>query len=164
MAEDSGPRDLLGDPWTPPRDPRGRKSHRPSPQGREKVAVLRGGGATEEEIALQLGLDPKTLRKYYSRELDHGLELARNAALAKLYEKGMQGDGNTAALRAFLAETEKGKAAKIMREQRAHRTPVEPVAPAPKPVGKKEARQAEAAEAAEAGSMYAPGPPPRLHS
>ena len=142
--------DLFGDPWTPPRDPRGRKSHKPSPQGREIVASLIAADASEEEIALQLGLSLPTLRKYYFRELEHGVSLARNEMLRKLYEKGMA--GNVAAMKAYLAATEKGVAVRAMQAPRPARTA---------PLGKKEQRQAEAAEV---DGLYAPGPAPNATS
>ncbi|MFN4176435.1 hypothetical protein [Phenylobacterium sp.] len=148
MAEESQqPRDLFGDPWTPPRDPRGRRSHRPTAQGREIVAQLKGGGASDDDIALQLGLCVKTLRKYYFRELDHGVSLARNEVLRKLYEKAMA--GNVTAMRAYLRETEKGAAVQAMRLPR-------PSA-AEKPKGKKEQRLEDAAKV---GGLYEPGRPP----
>jgi hypothetical protein len=145
--------DLFGDPWTPPRDPRGRKSHKPTPQGREIVASLVAAGADEADIALQLGLCGKTLRKYYFRELDHGVSLARNEMLRKLYEKGIA--GNVAAMKAYLAETAKGEAVKAMQ---AGPTP-QPSRTAP--LGKKEQQQADAAQV---GGLYAPGAPPSMTS
>ena len=154
MSEDSkaggGAVDLFGDPWTPPRDPRGRKRHKVTPQGREIVAQLNAAGATDEEIALQLGLCAKTLRKYYFRELEHGVSLARNEVLRKLYDKAMT--GNVAAMKEYLRQTEKGAAAAAMNGPR----PSAPEKPE-KPEGKKAQRQAAAEQV---GGIYAPGAPP----
>jgi hypothetical protein len=147
MAEKSGPvLDLLGDPWSPPRDPRGRKRHRVTPQGRENVAQLKGAGASDDDIALQLGLSLPTLRKYYFRELSHGRSLARNEIVQALYAKAKA--GNVTAMKAYLAETSKTEAAEV-----AYRAPS---ASAAKP-GKKEERQAAAEEV---GGIFAPGAPP----
>lgn len=150
MAEKSPrPTDLFGNPWEPPKDPRGRKSHRPTAEGREIVAQLKGAGATDEAVALQLGLCVKTLRKYYFRELDHGADLARNEVLRKLYDKAM--GGNVAAMKAYLREVEKGQVQRAMEVPRAPRPEPE------RPLGKKEQREA-AADGVDA--LYAPGPPP----
>ena len=150
--ESSDPTDLFGDPWTPPRDPRGRKRHRPSPQGREIVAQLKAGGASEEEIALQLGLSAPTLKKYYFRELEHGVSLARNEVLRMLYAKAK--GGNVTAMRAYLAETAKGQQLEAMRGSRQQQRPE-------KPLGKKEQRQHAANSI---GGIFAPGPAPsRTH-
>jgi hypothetical protein len=136
MSEDSSTaKDLFGDPWTPPRDPRGRKRHRPLPQVREIVASLNAAGASDEEIALQIGLSVPTLKKYYFRELQHGVSLARNQMLRKLYEKGIA--GNVSAMKAYLAETAKGAASEFERQQKQPRAAA---------VGKKQARQLAAAE------------------
>jgi DNA-binding CsgD family transcriptional regulator len=92
MAEDSGElRDLFGDPWTPPRDPRGRKRHRRLAQVAEKVAVLRATGLTVEQIARRMGLSEPTLRKYYLRELDQGNDLARAVLDEAIWKKAMAG-------------------------------------------------------------------------
>jgi hypothetical protein len=141
--------DLLGDPWSPPRDPRGRKRHKPSAQGREFVAKLKGGRATDEEIALQMGLSEPTLRKYYFRELKHGPALARNSILQKLYDAGMA--GNVSAMKAYLAEAEKARALQVQRPDREPRSPAK---------GKKEERLDAAASI---GGLYAPGAAPKTH-
>lgn len=89
--ENSGPKDLFGDPWTPPRDPRGRKSHRRMPQVAEKVAVLRAMGKTVEQIALRIGLSEPTLRKYYFRELEHGHALVESVLDEAIWGRAMAG-------------------------------------------------------------------------
>jgi hypothetical protein len=110
MAEDSGEaRDLFGDPWTPPRDPRGRKRHRRLPQVAEKVAVLRAAGLKETAIALRIGLSEPTLRKYYFRELAEGETLARAVLIEGLWAEAKT--GKAAAARIILEEFDKGRAA-----------------------------------------------------
>lgn len=110
MAEDSEqPCDLFGDPWSPPRDPRGRKRHKRIPQLAEKVAVLRGAGLTPANIALRVGLSEPTLRKYYFRELEEGATLARAVLVESLWAKAKS--GSAAAARMIREEFDKGQAA-----------------------------------------------------
>ena len=108
--DDEEPRlDLLGDPWTPPRDPRGRKRHKRSAQVAEKIGFLRAAGLTGEQIATRTGLSEPTLRKYYLRELTDGATLARAVLLEAIVEKAL--GGNVAAAKVMLAEFAKGSAA-----------------------------------------------------
>ncbi|HEY3694076.1 hypothetical protein [Phenylobacterium sp.] len=110
MTEDSpakGPAvDLLGDPWTPPRDPRGRKRHKRNPQVAEKVAVLRSTGSTVSDIASRLGISEPTLRQYYFRELQQGSVLARQVLTEALWKRALE--GSAAAAKLVLQEMEKG--------------------------------------------------------
>jgi len=50
----------------------GRRAHSPDPVGRRQVEALAGYGVPEADIAGMIGIDPKTLRKHYRDELDHG--------------------------------------------------------------------------------------------
>jgi len=155
MAEESeGPKDLFGDPWVAPRDPRGRKRHKRIPQIAEKVAVLRAGGATEEQIATRVGLSAPTLRKYYFRELNDGPALARALLLEKQFAEAMA--GKTSAARYVREEFAKGEEREADRSVR-NRTPQEP---REAPLGKKEERQA-AAMLVE--GRYATPPAPKLN-
>jgi len=54
------------DPMTTPRG-RGRPLHQKSEQIAERVEALRGAGYGERAIAINVGLAPGTLRKYYTR-------------------------------------------------------------------------------------------------
>lgn len=142
-AESEGPTDLLGDPWTPPRDPRGRKRHKRLAQVAEKVAVLRGLGHTVEKIALRLGLSEPTLRKYYFRELEQGSNLAEAVLDEKLWDRAMA--GSVPAMRLMKEALAKGRAAV-------------PLAPGARPkaapkLGKKE-QQAVDAETAHEGTSW----------
>ncbi|MDB5458139.1 MAG: hypothetical protein JWP92_3724 [Caulobacter sp.] len=154
--------DLFGDPWTAPRDPRGRKRHKRLPQIAEKVAVLRATGATEEEIALRVGLCDKTLRKYYFRELTEGPALARAMVDEVMYRKAM--GGNVSAARYIKERFEKGDAS--LADVRARARALRPASPnattRPAPVGKKAERQEAAERVAEAGGRYAVPPAPKL--
>src|SRR4051812_134730 len=50
----------------------GRPSHEPEAGHRKQVEALAGFGVPETDIARVIGIDPKTLRKYYRDELDCG--------------------------------------------------------------------------------------------
>lgn len=81
---------------------------KPTPEHRKQVESLAGFGIIEPEIARFLGIDPKTLRKYFADELATG-HIKANAAVAQsLYKKAL-GDGNqsvTAAI--FFLKTRAG--------------------------------------------------------
>lgn len=132
--ENAGLTDLLGDPWTEARDPRGRKRHKRLVQVAEKVSVLRAAGLTVEQIAARVGLSEPTLRKYYFRELDDGATLAEAVLTEAMWKKARE--GNVSAAR-FIRETFKqGDASEADRrvKGRAVREPRE------EPLGKKEER------------------------
>jgi hypothetical protein len=60
----------------------GRPRHRPTDEQRRQATLLSGYGIPQEQIATMLQLDPKTLRKFYRRELDVGA-IQANAAVAQ---------------------------------------------------------------------------------
>jgi len=59
----------------------GRRAHRADPAQRRQVEAMSAYGIPEIDIAGVLGVDPKTLRKHYRNELDHG-ETKANAQVA----------------------------------------------------------------------------------
>jgi AraC-like DNA-binding protein len=140
MGDENPPvTDLLGDPWSEPRDARGRKRHKRIPQVAEKVAVLRASGLTVEKIALRVGLSEPTLRKYYLRELEDGPAFAQAVLNEAMWAKALA--GNVGAARYIREEFGKGdaKAADQRVADRADRAVgIEPV------LGKKAERQAAA--------------------
>ncbi len=169
MAEKSSPPtagvDLFGDPWTPPKDPRGRKRHKRSSQLAEKIAVLRAQGATQEEIADAVGHSVPTLTKYYLRELEEGPALAKAVLVQALWSKAVDG-GNVSAMKAMLAQFDKGDAVRADGRVRARggnsgggSTP--PVTAEPR-LGKKAERQAAAERVVETGGRYATPAAPKL--
>lgn len=141
--------DLFGDPWTPPRDPRGRKSHKRAKETAEKVAVLRASGHTVEDIALRMGLSEPTLRKYYFRELDHGRALAEAVLDEALWARAM--DGNVSAMKELKAQFAKGRATAVSNPLKT---------PTSERLGKKAERLAAAAQV---GGIFAQGEPPQRH-
>ncbi len=92
--------DMFGNPVQPYRDPRGRRKWSKSIENQRIVSDMRGAGKTQDEICEVLGCDPKTLRKYYSRELDHGALFLEFEALQVLKKRMME--GNVAAAKAIL--------------------------------------------------------------
>jgi hypothetical protein len=58
-----------------------RRAHRPDPAQRRQVEALAAYGIPEADISGVVGIDPKTLRKYYRDELDLG-ETKANAQVA----------------------------------------------------------------------------------
>lgn len=55
-------------------------SHKPTDKTRAEVEALTAYGVPSAEVALYVGIDPKTLRKHYRQELD----VARTKAHAKV--------------------------------------------------------------------------------
>lgn len=56
--------------------------HEPTEKTRSEVVALTSFGVRQEEVATYLDIDPKTLRKYYRRELDTSL-IKTNMQVAK---------------------------------------------------------------------------------
>lgn len=107
--------DLLGDPFRPLRDPRGRPSWKKTKENQLLVMSLRSAGMNHDEIAEYLGCDGKTLRKYFSRELDHGAMLLEGLAVQVLVRKMLEGHVGAAKqvrdICSTRAPSRKGKAA-----------------------------------------------------
>jgi hypothetical protein len=64
--------DLFGSPIQPIRDRRGRPSFRKDKPNQDFVMVRAAAGWTHKRIAEDMGIDEKTLRKHFSRELENG--------------------------------------------------------------------------------------------
>ena len=73
----------------------GRCAHRPDAYQRRQVETLAGYGVPETEIASLIGIDPKTLRRHYRQELDHGHTKANVRVAENLFRKAT-GDGREA--------------------------------------------------------------------
>jgi hypothetical protein len=70
----------------------GRRGHEPDEMQRRQVETLAGYGVPEIDIAGLMSIDPKTLRKHYRRELDHGHTKANAKVAENLFRKAT-GDG-----------------------------------------------------------------------
>jgi hypothetical protein len=73
----------------------GRPRHAPEITDRRQVEALAGYGVPEAEIAGLVGIDAKTLRKHYRKELDHGHTKA-NAKVAENLFRIAIGEGREA--------------------------------------------------------------------
>jgi hypothetical protein len=78
----------------------GRPSHKPDPAIRRQVEVMAGYGVRESDIAGLIGVDPKTLRKHYRHELDHG-HVKANAKVAENLFRKATGEGREAVIAAI---------------------------------------------------------------
>jgi hypothetical protein len=123
--------DLFGHPVGRLRDPRGRPSFAKSKENQMLVITLRARGWSQAQVAAFMGCDDKTLRKHFSRELEHGALFMEGIAMQALVRK-MQ-EGHVGATKEILAIT---KAAV------APTSPAKPKAAAP--IGKKDALQRDA--------------------
>jgi hypothetical protein len=77
----------------------GRPAHRADPTTQRQVEALAGYGVPEAEIAGVIGIDPKTLRKHYRGELDHG-HVKANAKVAENLHRKATGEGREAVIAA----------------------------------------------------------------
>lgn len=68
------------------------KSHEPNKATRDTVSLHALVGTPQEVIAGVLGIDAKTLRKYYREELDHALAKANATIGGTLFNKAKNGD------------------------------------------------------------------------
>lgn len=66
--------------------------HEPSDETRKKVENYAAVGIPQEDIAKVIGIDKKTLVKYYRSELDVSMVKANAAIGGALYKKAMDGD------------------------------------------------------------------------
>jgi hypothetical protein len=89
MADDPKTANLFGEqgPLLLGRDARGRRKHLPRAQERIAAETLAGYGISQDEIALVLGVAPKTLRDRYRDDLDRGTARANAAVAQNLYRK-----------------------------------------------------------------------------
>jgi hypothetical protein len=65
----------------------GRRSHKPDSFQRRQVEAMAGYGVPELSIARVVGVDAKTLRKYYREELDTGQIKATPKVAESLFRK-----------------------------------------------------------------------------
>jgi len=89
-----------------------RMPHEPTDKTKAEVSSLASFGVTQQEISDYIGIDIKTLHKYYRKELDTA-SIKANAAVARvLYEKAVIDRDTTSVLfwlktRAKWRETDK---------------------------------------------------------
>ena len=66
--------------------------HEPTDEKRKLVESTSGLGLPHEQIAILVGIDDKTLRKYYRTELDTGKAKANGQIAKTLFSKAVAGD------------------------------------------------------------------------
>jgi hypothetical protein len=71
-----------------------RKKHEPTKKQRAEALAMTGCGFPKAEIALRIGCDEKTLRKYYGKELDTGATIADMAVAGNLFKFASGDKGN----------------------------------------------------------------------
>ena len=67
-------------------------AHEPTPETQRLVESSSGLGLPHESIAVLVGIDDKTLRKYYRNELDSGKAKANGQIAKTLFAKATGGD------------------------------------------------------------------------
>ena len=70
----------------------GRRAHQPDPSQRRQVEAMAACGIPETDIAEVLGIDPKTLRKCYRGEIDHGATKANAQVAGFLFNAAKSGN------------------------------------------------------------------------
>jgi DNA-binding XRE family transcriptional regulator len=70
----------------------GRPAHKPTEQNIKTVRAMVAYGITHNEIAAVLGIDKKTLYKYYREEIDKSKPLAVAKIAEKLYAEALAGN------------------------------------------------------------------------
>ncbi|WP_411838584.1 hypothetical protein [Paracoccus sp. ME4] len=87
----TGEVDLFGQPILPLRDRRGRPSFAKTKENQDFVMVRVAAGWAQTRIAEDMGIDEKTLRKYFSRELEMGATFVDGVMLDVLMRKVREG-------------------------------------------------------------------------
>ena len=99
-----------------------RPEFKPTAALKRKVAIAKGGGMSNEEIALTLGICRNTLEKHFAHELSVVAYEKRFEVLESLHKKAKS--GNVAACKEYLKQTpntalEKGKGKKAQADEEA---------------------------------------------
>lgn len=85
--------------------------HEPTQENRKTVEAMSSYGIPQSDIAKVIGVDDKTLRKYYREELDTATAKANAQVAQRLYKKCLEGDTTSMIFwmktRAKWAETDK---------------------------------------------------------
>jgi predicted transcriptional regulator len=68
------------------------EAHQPTEETKKLVESTSGLGLPHEQIAILVGIDDKTLRKYYRAELDMGKAKANGQIAKTLFSKATSGD------------------------------------------------------------------------
>ena len=77
---------------------RGGVMHTPTEEQRRMVKVMSGFGIPQPDIASQIGIDAKTLRKHFREELDRGMTEANMRVAQSLFSMATTGGSVAAAI------------------------------------------------------------------
>ena len=72
----------------------GRPPYVPTKEGRQMVTVFRAVGLPIEDIAQQLGIDKRTLYKYFREEITHGKATIVSRIGGQVVKKALAGDNS----------------------------------------------------------------------
>jgi hypothetical protein len=72
------------------------KKHKPTAKTRKQTEEMAGYGLPHEQIGAVIGIDDKTLRKYYRSELNRGKAIASLAVAKSLFQKATEDKDTTA--------------------------------------------------------------------
>ena len=87
--------------------------YKPTEEGRKMVEAMASVGVPQNEICVVLGIDAKTLRKYFREELDSAMIKANAKVAANLYRQATKDDFKAAPAAMFWAKTRMGWREKI---------------------------------------------------
>lgn len=87
--------------------------YNPTEEGRKMVEAMASVGVPQDEICVVLGIDAKTLRKYFREELDSAMIKANAKVAANLYRQATKDDFKAAPAAMFWAKTRMGWREKI---------------------------------------------------
>lgn len=84
------------------------KPKTPTPEQRKQVDAMAAYGVPEHAIASVLGMDPKTLRKHFRKELDTAHVKANSAVAQSLYKKATSDGPQSVTAAIFWLKTRAG--------------------------------------------------------
>lgn len=87
--------------------------YKPTEEGRKMVEAMASVGVPQDEICVVLGIDAKTLRKYFREELDSAMIKANAKVAANLYRQATKDDFKAAPAAMFWAKTRMGWREKV---------------------------------------------------
>ena len=93
--------------------PAGQAPHTPTEDQRKRVSEMVAFGISQMQIAGVMGMDEKTLRKYYREELNTGSALANEKVAKNLFAQAMKDDFRATPAAMFWAKTRMGWREKV---------------------------------------------------
>jgi hypothetical protein len=94
--------------WEKGKHPGGRPPYVPTEEQRKMVEAMTSFGVTQIEVCTVLGIDKKTLNKYYREELDRAHIKANAKVAANLFRQATKDDFRSTTAAIFWAKTRMG--------------------------------------------------------